>query len=317
MLPSTVFALMSGMLVASSGCRDRSDKTASTSAKPKPASAVARASLSAGDDAGAVADLSLKHTLTSPARIAEGPDGRLYVTDPGVNSVFVFRNLLPESELGGLANPLGVAVDGQGNIYVGNDDRRNIELYDASGLKLREIGVGEVQMPNDFVLGPDGNLYVADSRADTVKVFGPDGTLVRSIGAGLLQFPVAIAIGLRGTSRELHVVDQAHAAIRTFDLDGNFLRGFGVRLELGETAWHGKFVQPQSVTVDSQGRLHVLDTGLSCVQVFDPDTGAFLDTYGGYGTAEGQLNLPLDITATGANRIMVANSGNHRIESIR
>jgi DNA-binding beta-propeller fold protein YncE len=303
-------------MAVSPGCRDRSEEKTSRPKKAPAAAGIARTALT-GDDAGAAGDLSLKHSLLAPARIAEGPDGRLYVTDPGVNSVFVFRNLLPEAELGGLAKPLGVAVDGAGNIYVGNDDRRNIEVYDAYGVKQREIGFGEIQMPNDLALGPDGNLYVADSRADAVKVFAPDGTLLRAIGAGALQFPVAIAIGVRGSSSELYVVDQAHAAIQIFDLTGHFLRGFGVRLELGETAWHGKFVQPQSVAVDAQSRVHVLDTGLSCVQVFDPDTGIYLDTYGGYGAAEGQLNLPLDIITTRDNRVMVANSGNHRIESIR
>lgn len=309
------------VLAALSGCRDRAERNSSGPASP--ATAVARAKLTAEVDAGSpdstAGDLSLKHVLYSPMRLAEGPDGRLYASDAIVNSVFIFRNLLPEGELKSLAKPLGIAVDGQGNIYVGNDDWRNVEVYDPSGVKQREIGAGEIRMPNDLAFDRDGNLYVADSRADAVKVFDPGGALLRTVGGDRLLFPVALAIGYRGSSGagEIYVADKGHAAIQVFDLAGAFLRSFGVRLELGDMAWHGKFVQLQSVALDAQSRLHVLDTALNCVQVLHPETGAFLDSYGRFGSAEGQLNLPLDIAITSGNQVMVANSGNHRIESIR
>lgn len=318
--PAAMLLVVAAVL---SGCRDRKSPEASRATKSRPTIASARAALAADGDAGpgapAAGDLELKHTLYSPTRIAEGPDGKLYVSDTSTNSVFIYRNLLPEGELKGLAKPLGVAVDGQGNLYVGNDERDNIEVYDSSGVKLRDIGSGAVQMPNDLALDRDGNLFVADSRANAVVVFGPDGALLRTIGSALLQYPVALGLGYRGSggAGEIYVADQGHAAIQVFDFAGTFLRAFGVRLELGVTAWHGKFVQLQSVGVDAQGHIHVLDTALNCIQIFEPLTGAYLDSYGRFGMAEGQLNLPLDIAVTRANQVMVANSGNHRIETIR
>lgn len=306
-----------------SGCRDRTEQGSSRAANSRTATASIRAKLTADGDAGPPAsgagNLVLKNVPSSPIRIVEGPDGGLYVTDTATNSMFIYRNLLPEGELKDLAKPLGVAIDGQANIYVGTDDRRTVEVYDSSGVKLREIGGGEIQMPNDLAIDRSGNLYVADSRANAVKVFDPAGALLRTIGHERLDYPVALALGYRGPSGagELYVVDQAHAAIQIFDFAGTFLRTFGTLLELGETAWHGKFVQPQSIAVDVQGRLHVLDIALNCIQVFDPGTGAYLDSYGQYGTAEGQFNVPLDIAITRSNQVMVANTGNHRIEVIR
>lgn len=310
-------------VAALSGCRDRTEQGSSRAANSRTATAAARARLTADGDGGlpdsGAGDLVLKNAPYSPIRIVEGPDGGLYVTDTATNSMFIYRNLLPEAELKGLAKPLGVAIDGQANIYVGLDDRRTVEVYDSSGIKQRELGGGEIQMPNDLAIDRSGNLYVADSRANAVKVFDPAGALLRTIGNDRLDFPVALALGYRGPSAvgELYVVDQAHAAIQIFDFAGTFLRTFGTLLELGETAWHGKFVQPQSIAVDAQGRLHVLDIALNCIQVFDPDTGIFLDFYGQYGTAEGQFNVPLDIAITRNNQVMIANTGNHRIELIR
>ncbi len=52
-----------------------------------------------------------RNSLYSPVRIAEGVDGKLYVSDTNVNSVFVIQDLLVTNELKGLARPLVVAVD--------------------------------------------------------------------------------------------------------------------------------------------------------------------------------------------------------------
>jgi DNA-binding beta-propeller fold protein YncE len=259
------------------------------------------------------------NVLFSPIRIAEGSDNRLYVTDSKSNSLFILRNLLTEAELKELDQPLGVAVDSTGNIYVGNDGRDNVEVYDSAGNKIRDIGIGNVQMPNDLALDLAGNLYVADSLAHNIQVYAPDGTLLRTIGDGLLQFPASVAVAYSvpgGGGGELYVADQGNTRIRVFTLAGIEIRSYGIRLEMEETDWHGKFVQIQSLAVDQTGRLHVLDSALSRVQILDAVSGAYIDHYGSMGTAEGQLYLPLDIVITANSQSMVTNNGNHRVDMI-
>jgi outer membrane protein assembly factor BamB len=264
--------------------------------------------------------LTKRNSLYSPVRIAEGVDGTLYVSDTNSNSVFIIQNLLVKNELTNLARPLGVAVDVQGNIYVGNDDRDNVEEYDASGNLLRRFGNGQIQMPNDLALDGSGNLYVVDSMANAVKVFAPNGMLLRTIGASRLKFPVSLCIAdSSGNSgaEELFVADQEHGMVQVFALDGTYLRSFGSRLPYGDIAWPGKFVQIQSIAVDALGRVHALDSVLLQVQVLDAMTGEFIESYGSKGNAEGQLNVPLDIMFTKNRQIMVTNFGNHRIDMLR
>jgi tripartite motif-containing protein 71 len=261
-----------------------------------------------------------RNSLYSPVRIAEGADGKLYVSDTNVNSVFVIQNLLVTNELQGLARPLGVAVDAQGNIYVGNDDRDNVELYDATGKLLRRFGDGRIGMPNDLALDRVGNLYVADSTANQVKVYAPDGSLLRSIGGSRLQFPAALCIAeFDGNSggEEIYVADQGHGMVQVFALDGTYLRSFGAKLPFGDPAWPGKFVQLQSLAVDAQGRVHALDSVQLQVQILDALSGQYIESYGSKGNAEGQLSVPLDITFTKNRQIMVTNFGNHRIDMLR
>ncbi len=259
------------------------------------------------------------NVLFSPIRITEGGDKRLYVTDAKSNSLFILNNLLTVAELQQLDRPLGVAVDSTGNIYVGNDGRDNVEVYDSTGTKLRDIGIGNIQMPNDLALDLAGNLYVVDSLANNVQVYAPDGALLRTIGETLFQFPASLTIAYNvpgGGAGELYVADQGHAKIKVFTLTGTLLRSFGTRLPMEEPDWHGKFVQIQSLAVDQMGRLHVLDNSLSNVQVLDPADGSYIEHYASMGTAEGELYLPLDIFITAENQTMVTNNGNHRIDMI-
>lgn len=259
------------------------------------------------------------NVLFSPIRISEGSDNRLYVTDAKSNSLFILNNLLTEGELRELDQPLGVAVDAAGNMYVGNDGRDNVEVYDSMGNKLRDIGIGSIQMPNDLAFDLAGNLYVVDSLANNVQVYSPDGELLRTLGDTLMQFPVSLAIAYNvpgGGAGELYVADQGHAKIQVFTLSGTLLRSYGTRLQLAETNWQGKFVQIQSLAVDQMGRLHVLDSSLNLVQILNAADGAYIDHYASMGTAEGQLYLPLDICITSQNQTMVTNNGNHRVDMI-
>lgn len=85
-------------------------------------------------------DLSVNNSLVYPMRLALGPGGNLYVSDPKIGSVFIYDSGLSiVAELKGLDKTLGLAVDDQGNIYVGNNGRRNVEIYDASGLLTATI----------------------------------------------------------------------------------------------------------------------------------------------------------------------------------
>ncbi len=277
-------------------------------------------------------DLGVKNSNVYPMRLALGPGGNLYVTDPKIGSVFVYDvdfNII--SQLRGLDKPLGLAVDGLGNIYVGNSGSRNVEVYDAAGVKTATIGRGLIKMPNDLTFDRDGRLYVADSKKDTIWVFDSNGAVIRSIGTpgegdGQFKFPVAVEIayyvdGQGQEVGELYVADHGHSLIQVFDLEGNFLRSFGGIAEMGgmmgtTLKWKGKFVSIKSLAIDSMGNVHALDCLLNKVQILDPVTGAYIDHYGEYGTEPRQLNLPMDIIIDGYGQVIVAEARNKRVEII-
>lgn len=265
-----------------------------------------------------------------PTRLAWGPSGYLYVSDAKAGSVFIYDpNLVVIGELKGLDKPLGVAVDPQGNIYVGNNGRDNVEVYDYQGAKVTTLGRGLVKMPNDLAIDRSGRLYVVDSKNDAIWVFDPNGGVLRSIGStgdglGEFRFPAAATVAYYvdpSSGREvgeLYVADQGHSLIKVFDLEGNYLRSFGGTPSQGMMGykWQGKFAMLQSLELDSHGRIHAVDTSMSVVQILDSVTGGYIASYGSFGTGPGQLNLPLDVVIDGYGQVVAANANNKRVEII-
>lgn len=273
--------------------------------------------------------LSLENNPEYLTRVASAANfaGGYFITDPIVGSLFIYDEfLILKAEIKGLSRPLGVAIDLQGRILVGNDGRNNIEVYDpANGELLAVFGEGLLKMPTAITVDNVGNIYVTDSRNHRVQVFDSTYNPVRTIGkSGIgedtLQFPVdaeIIATSGGGTADqfEIFVADQGNYRVQVFDADGNWLRSITYE---GECGWFSctapPFTRLQALAKDSQGRLHVLDSFAARVMVFNPADGAFVNSYGSYGTGAGLLRVPMDVLVSTTDMAMVTAGDGDRIE---
>ena len=267
----------------------------------------------------------LESEPSAPYRFAAATDmsGDIFVSDSKVGSVFIYdQDLIPKAEIKGLNTPLGVAVDGQGRLLVGNDGRSNIEVYDpTNGDLLAVFGEGIVQMPNAITLDAAGNIYVTDSRRGVIWVFTPSYELTGWIGnpgegQEDLKFPIDAEVS--STTQEIFVADKGNNRVQVYDLQGNWLRklnwtGYGCN-------WRGdctlpRFMGLQALDIDSLGRLHVLDRFHGVVIVFDSLTDAYIGNYGSFGTGPGQLKLPTDVLSTQPSSAIVTAGDGDRIET--
>lgn len=269
-----------------------------------------------------IAALAVKGANRFPAKLAGDDGNHLYVSDANTNSVFIYEYMRPVAEIKYLAYPLGLAVDSDGLIYVGNMGRKNVEVYNRTGAKVKTIGAGTIGMPNALAIGKDGRLYVVDSTAKAIKVFKANGDFdfqygVPGTGNGKFDLPVDIKIATRtGTDlEEFYVADQGQNLIQVFDAQGAFLRAFGGMLSYDKSSqWHGLFTRLQAVDMDHLGRLHALDSFNSRVQILDPVSGAYILSYGSYGDTAGKVNIPLDIFINKEKHVLAANRGSHRVD---
>jgi hypothetical protein len=258
---------------------------------------------------------------------ATSTQGRIYISDPGVGSVYIYDELMVvKGEIKGLNKPLGVAVDSFGRVLVGNDGRDNIEAYDpATGELLAMFGEGLVKMPTAITIDGAGNIYVTDSRSDNVRVFDSAYNPVRVIGRSgkgddTLTFPMDAEI----IGGEIFVADQGNYRVQIFDLDGNHVDSITFDGVDGENCnWFTgvceipgvpPFTKVQALSRDSLGRLHVLDNFSAAVMIFDSADGAYVTNYGGYGLGAGQLRVPMDVAVSSSNMAILTAGDGSRVE---
>lgn len=277
--------------------------------------------------------LPVQHSNDDPARLALGPGGKVYVCNAKIGSVFIYDSgMTLIGELTGLDRPMGVAVDAMGNIYVGSLGKQRVEVYDLSGLYLRSVGEGSIKSPVDLAFDRDGNLYVLDNQAFKVWVYAPDGSPLGSIGfwgigGGRLKTPSSLLIyyapnGLGGEVGEVYVADPGQGLIHVFDRQGNFLRYFGGKPS-GFMTYdvEGRPGFMRALQMDVDGRLHVLDSQMNNIQIWNRNGGDqwqdyYIMSYGTPGTALGQINFAYDILIDSNGLMVLANTGNHRLDQI-
>jgi hypothetical protein len=276
------------------------------------------------------AELVVENTPKFLVRMARGPysDSDYYISDPLVGSVFIYdASLQVKAELKALDRPLGVAIDSQGYLLVGNDGRDNVEVYDpTTGQLVTVIGEGTIRMPTAIALDDSGNIYVTDAKSDTVRVFSPDYAPLRTIGQrgpddGGLRFPVDTVVF---NMQEVFVADQGNDRIQVYSLDGTWLRSFTFEgtdgqgcnwfTNICEVPGAPAFGRLKAMDLDALGRLHVVDNLWGVVLVFDTATGDFEGQYGEYGHDVGQLSLPMDVLAMHSGQGMVTSGDGDRIE---
>jgi len=261
--------------------------------------------------------------IVEPMGLVTSDDGqRVYVSNYNRLAVFVFdfgqqtfRQIEP------LSRPAGLALDAEEQLYVVEQEKRQITVFDREGQQVRTITHADIERPTGIAIDrARGRIYLADTgrserRSETgqghsIKIFDMGGELIGRIGQekgdqpGQFMYPTYLAVD---QASNLYVSDTMNARVQQFDPDGNYVRTFGERGD----AW-GMFDRPKGVALDSFGNLYVVDSGWSNVQIFNPK-GEVLLFFGGRGPVPGMLKNPTAIAIDPGNRIYVADFINHRV----
>ena len=177
----------------------------------------------------------------------------------------------------GFQNPVDLALDSQGVIYVLNRAGPEIPLR----LPYKRISMCTVD-----------EEYLGE--------FGAGGT-----APGEFWWPCALAFDRRD---RLYVSDEALNRVTVFSTQGETLVHWG---EAG--AAPGQLNRPSGLAVDADGNLLIADSGNHRIQKFTPE-GQYLQNWGGFGNDAGRLHTPWGLALDAVGNIYAADWGNHRIQ---
>jgi sugar lactone lactonase YvrE len=265
--------------------------------------------------------------MQTPTAVALSPDGqRLYVSCSSIGTVLMFDFENGRAERAATAEgfkpkrPFGLAVDGEGNLYVGDQGEGVVWVYDKLGKPVRRIGPGMFTRTVGLAFDVKRQqLYVVDgsngvSENHRVEVFAPDGRHIRTIGKrgagpGEFNFPTFVAVAPDG---RVFVADTGNFRVQVFSPDGELLTSFGAA---GGDA-PGLFDKMKGMAFDSLGNLYVVDGMSAIVQMFSASFKPLMH-FGGNAARPGFMSLPNGIAIDSHDNIFVSDYGMHHVNQYR
>jgi len=217
--------------------------------------------------------------LNEPWDVGVAPDGRVVIADTWNHRIVEFspdgKYLATRGYQGPniLTDPLafwgprGIDVDSAGLVYLADTGNKRIQVFDAQGKFIRQLGSGgsadgQLDEPAGVVVSKNtGNVYVADTWNQRVSVYSATGDFVKQwpVDAWFAQSNERPYIALDNQDN-VYVTDPEAFRVIVFDKDGKFLYTFGdfetIKLAGG-------------LAINDQGQLFLSDTGAGTIQRYD------------------------------------------------
>ncbi len=293
--------------------------------------------------------------------VASNSTSRIFKrTSAGTSSVFAGSATSGFAGDGGAAtsaavnNPLDVAPDASGNVYIADTFNERIRKVDTSGNISTIAGTGvqsstgdggpaasaTLSRPDKLTVDSAGNIYIGDSGANNVRKIDASGIISTIAGLG----PTAVGDGGAASSASLnlpsgaaadaagniYIADATNNRIRKIDAStGNIstIAGTGTAGNTGDgaAATSATLSLPRGVALDSDGNVYIADAGNNRIRKVTVSTGN-IAALAGTGTAgftgdggaatSATLSSPEAVAVDSSGDVYIADSTNNRIRKV-
>jgi DNA-binding beta-propeller fold protein YncE len=212
--------------------------------------------------------------LIHPDKLALDTNGNIYVTEIGGGPIFgtdannriqkfsangesLARWGMYGSAPGQFSNPIGIAVDHQGDIYVSEEAGNRVQKLSPTGQPLAQWGTlgngpGQFNMVYDLALDASGNVYVSEPFTNQrIQKFSASGVpLARwggpGDGPGQFKDPTGLTVDSKG---DVFIVDSGNNRIQELSPAGKYMAEW--------KAPSGGFTFVSKVALDDHGNMYV------------------------------------------------------------
>jgi hypothetical protein len=241
-------------------------------------------------------------------------------------------------------SPLGVAVDGSGNVYVvegsykirkiaPNGDVTTLAGSEAQGGTDANGSSASFNVLSGVAVDGSGNVYVADQRNYKIRKIAPNGDVTTLAGSGAYgstdangtsaSFSLTTGVAVDG-SGNVYVADYFNHKIRKIASNGDVttLAGSGAQGSTDANGISASFIDPSGVAVDGSGNVYVADQGNNKIRKIAPNGD--VTTLAGSGSAgstdangtSASFNHPTGVAVDGFGDVYVADQRNNKIRKI-
>jgi uncharacterized protein (TIGR03437 family) len=282
-------------------------------------------------------------SIFAPA-LCQAPTPAYIITTMAGNNIGGFLGDAGAATSAQLNNPLGLALDSSGHLYIA--DSSNHRIREVSGGTISTVaGNGtagylgdsaaatsaELYLPSGVVVDSSGTLYIADTANYVIrKVAGTTITTYagnNSLGWGgtgdhgpatsaQLDTPTGLALDAAGN---LYIADSGNNVIRIVAKSNGYIT----------TLSTGSFIlkSPKGVAVDAAGNVYIADTNNSRIlkvttvgSITKTTTVAGNSTIGSSGdggpATSAQLNYPYGVAVDAAGDIYITDTNNQRVRMV-
>jgi hypothetical protein len=247
---------------------------------------------------------------------------------------------------------MGVAVDGQGNVYIADQGHRRIRKVDAAGTITTIAGTGvsgfsgdggpatSAHLTDPFAVAVDGqgNVYIAETNNSRVRKVNPGGTITTFAGTGdagfsgdggpatsaQLNSPEGLAVDGRGN---VYIADSIDSRVRKVNPSGTITTFAGTGdwgfSGDGGSATSAMLSGPTDVTVDRQGNVYIAD--FINYRVRKVSAGGTITTIAGTGgsgysgdggPATSARLIPTSVALDGLGSVYIGDFHNRRVRKV-
>jgi hypothetical protein len=250
-----------------------------------------------------------------------------------------------------LNQPHGVAVDGQGNVYISDAGNYRVRKVRPGGTITTFAGDGtpgilgdggpataaRLSHVNSVAVDRQGNVYISDHGSGRVRKVSLDGTITTIAGGGSprgdggpatlarLYAPLQVAVDGPGN---VYIADYADQRVRKVSPGGTITTfagtGKGGFSGDGGPATSAQLDEPYGVAVDGPGNVYIAEFANHRVRKVSP--GGTITTFAGTGKAgfsgdggpatSAQLNEPVGVAVDGRGNVYIADFRDHRVRRV-
>jgi sugar lactone lactonase YvrE len=194
----------------------------------------------------------------------------------------------------GLAYPYGVAVDGSGDLYIGDGGHNAVSEWIPASNTVSNLVSAGLNNPAGVAVDHAGNVYIADYQNHLVKKWiAANNTVVPLVSSGL-NFPAGVAVDDIGN---VYIADTGHNAIKKWSIIDSSVT----------TLVSSGLSSPSGLAVDVAGNLYIADSSNHAIKKWNAANSSVTTVLGS------GLFYPNAVAVDCSGNVYIADTYNFRI----